>query len=347
VRAIESAIAWLKPARIEGWRLIEHLDENGAGRNFEAIKDPAAAPLWARFYDIATNQPLWSDMDGKPRLGMENAGWARHGYAWTGDWPQALIDKDYPAWKARLARTGPGPTAPPWQPRVRIALAGDSTVKDDGGWGFGFKKCLGKDVLCENFAQGEGGQSSKSFRDAGWWQKTLACKPDYILIQFGHNDGPGNGANRETDPATSYAENLERFVTEAREVGAKPVLVTSLARRTFQPDGKLRGELAPYAGAARKVAAEHDVPLVDLYARSLELVEKLGPTGVEPFEPVIPSKRAAAPADIDVPPPSARPRHDGTRLSARGSIEFGGIVAEELHRVLAGTGSCLLKSAGR
>jgi PelA/Pel-15E family pectate lyase len=347
VRAIESAVAWLESARIEGWRVVRRPEEKGETNHFDAIKDPTAGPLWGRFYDLATNQPIFSSLDSKPWLGMENIGRARGIYAWTGRWPQALLEKDYPAWKAKLTKTGPGPDVAPWQPRVRIALAGDSTVKDEGGWGFGFKKRLGTDVLCENFAQG--GQSSKSFRDSGWWQKTLASKPAYVLIQFGHNDGPGKGPNRETDPATTYPENLARFISEAREAGAKPILVTSLARRIFEKDGKLRGELAPYVEAARKVAAEQHVPLIDLYARSVELAEKLGPTGVEPFEPKIlpkppvePAATAAKapatpkpkPADIDIPAPSDKPRRDGTHLTARGSIEFGAMVAKELLRVL-------------
>ncbi|MEA3212905.1 MAG: hypothetical protein QOE70_5962 [Chthoniobacter sp.] len=361
VRAIESAIAWLESARIEGWRVVEHPDENGAGKNFEAINDPAAKPLWARFYDITTNQPLWSDMDSIPRLGIENVGWSRHGYAWTGDWAQALLDQDLPAWKTRLEKTGPGPAAPPsWEPKVRIALAGDSTVKDEGGWGFGFKKRLRAEALCENFAGG--GQSSKSFRETGQWKKVLAAKPGYVLIQFGHNDGPGKGPNRETDPATTYAENLTRFIAETREAGAKPILVTSLTRRIFRPDGKIRGELAPYAEAARRVALEQHVPLIDLYARSIELVEKLGPTGVDPFEPKIlpkpltepaantegdPAASKPAPTDIDLPAPSTTARHDGTHLTARGSLEFGRIVAEELARVAPETEAYLRKGPGQ
>ncbi len=353
VRAIEAAVAWFESARIEGWRVVRRPEGKGETNHFEATKDPTAGPLWARFYDLATNQPIFSGLDSKPWLGMENIGRARGIYAWTGRWAQALLEKDFPTWKAQLAKTGPGPATPAWQPKVRIALAGDSTVTDGGGWGFGFKKRLGADVLCENFAGG--GQSSKSFRDTGQWQKALAAKPAYVLIQFGHNDMPGKGPNRETDPATTYAENLARFVAEAREAGAQPILVTSLARRIFQPDGKLRGELAPYTEAARKVAAEQQVPLIDLYARSIELVEKLGPAGVDPFEPrILPKPRAepiAAPPsepataiatkpkadDIDLPAPSATPRRDGTHLNARGSIEFGAIVAEELRRVLPET----------
>lgn len=224
------------------------------------------------------------------------------------------------------------------QPTVRIALAGDSTVTDTAGWGTGFKKKLNAGAHCDNFAAG--GQSSKSFRDSGQWAKVLAAKPDYVLIQFGHNDMPGKGPKRETDPATTYAENLTRFVVEARAIGAKPILVTSLVRRIFERDGKLRGELAPYAAAARKVAAEQHVPLVDLFALSTALVEKLGPAGVAPFEPMVRRKPAAASAekskstDIDFPAQSTAPSRDGTHLNERGSIEFGAIVADEAARVV-------------
>ena len=234
-------------------------------------------------------------------------------------------------------------------PRVHLALAGDSTVTDTAGWGFGFKQQLAADVRCENFAQG--GQSSKSFRASGQWQKTLASQPAYVLIQFGHNDMPGKGPHRETDPATTYAENLTRFVAEARAAGARPILVTSLARRIFEEGGKLRGELAPYAAAARKVAAEQRVPLIDLYARSLALVEKLGLAGVETFEPKVvrqprPASAPPEPAGLDVAAPSHAPQRDGTHLNERGSLEFGRIVAEELARVLPETAPYFRKSAG-
>ena len=126
--------------------------------------------------------------------------------------------------------------------RTRVALAGDSTVTDKAGWGAAFAKLLGPNAECLNFAAG--GQSSKSFRDTGNWKKVLDSKPAYILIQFGHNDMPGKGPKRETDPATTFPQNLTRFIEEARSIGAKPILVTSLARRVFDQD-KIRGELKP------------------------------------------------------------------------------------------------------
>ena len=84
----------------------------------------------------------------------------------------------------------------------------------------------------------------------------------WVLIQFGHNDQPGK-PGRSTDLATEFPANLRRYVKEARAAGAKPVLITPLTRRMFK-NGELRDDLGPWADAAARVAAELDVPLVDL-----------------------------------------------------------------------------------
>src|SRR5580658_4558882 len=85
---------------------------------------------------------------------------------------------------------------------VRIVLAGDSTTAVGSGWGPGFMKCLGDDVQCINMARG--GRSSRSFIAEGRWKQCLDLKPDYVLIQFGHNDQPGHGPARESDPDVAY-----------------------------------------------------------------------------------------------------------------------------------------------
>src|SRR5215213_5819051 len=110
------------------------------------------------------------------------------------------------------------------QSKVRIVFAGDSTVTDGSGWGLGFARSMNDSAEVINLSRG--GRSSKSFRDEGWWRKVLDEKPDYVLIQFGHNDQPGKGPERETDPKTTFRENLVRNVDEARAIGAKPVLLT-------------------------------------------------------------------------------------------------------------------------
>src|SRR5580698_749057 len=109
--------------------------------------------------------------------------------------------------------------------KIRIVLVGDSTVNDEGGWGYGFKQYLTGNIECLNTAAN--GRSSKSFIAEGRWTNALALKGDYYLIQFGHNDEPGKGPDRETDPATTYPQNLIKYIDEARAIGAKPILVTS------------------------------------------------------------------------------------------------------------------------
>lgn len=180
---------------------------------------------------------------------------------------------------ASLAQAETATPAP--LPKIRIVLAGDSTVTDEVGWGKGFAARLRPEAECIN--ESIGGRSSKSFRDEGRWTKALAHKPDYILIQFGHNDRAGKGAHRETDPNTTYRENMARYVDEARAIGAKPILVTSICIRNFDKEGKFHEVpwLTEYVEVVRQVAAEKDVPLLDMQARTFEMYTKLGDKGSE------------------------------------------------------------------
>lgn len=208
------------------------------------------------------------------------------------------------------------PDKPP-ATRIKIVLVGDSTMSDRQGWGPGLKEMLTPDAELINTATG--GRSSKSYRDEGRWDKAIALKADYMLIQFGHNDQPGKGPERETDPNTTFRQNMKRYVEEARAAGTKPILVTSLARRSFTDDGKFKPDhLANYVEATRAVAAEMNVPLIDLYAKSIEVYESLGPEGVKSI----------------APPPASDGKPDRTHLNAEGSRLFGRFVAEQLRIVV-------------
>lgn len=198
---------------------------------------------------------------------------------------------------------------------VKIVLTGDSTVNDEGGWGTGFRAQFGADVEVVNLALN--GRSSKSFRDEGAWAPALTAKADYILIQFGHNDGPGKGADRETEPKTTYRANLLRYIEEARAAGAKPVLVTSIVRRVFTADGQIQADsLVPYVQEARLVAAEAHVPLMDMYALARAQSESLGPEKTAEMNAV-----------------TADGKPDTTHLGAVGRSAVGILVAKEFVRV--------------
>jgi pectinesterase len=204
--------------------------------------------------------------------------------------------------------------AAPVTAKVKIVLAGDSTVTDKAGWGLGFAELLGNDVELLNLSRG--GRSSRTFREDGLWAKCLETRADYVLVQFGHNDEPGT--NRSTDREKEFPKFMRQFVEETRAAGMKPVLVTPLVRRQFKEDGRIRSSLARHAEIVKQIAAEMNVPLVDLHDRSLAVCDALG--------------REVCVALMSQPKPNGD--HDGTHLTRAGSMIMGAIVADELKKAV-------------
>lgn len=198
---------------------------------------------------------------------------------------------------------------------IRIVLVGDSTVTDEAGWGAGFRQFATGDVEVINVSAG--GRSSKSFIDEGRWTEALGRKGQYYLIQFGHNDEPGKGPERETDPNTSFRTYLSRYVDEARAIGAKPILVTSLVRRIYNENGSIRTSQTPYVDAVRALAKEKNVPLVDLHAISKEDAEQTGD-------------------DVwaDLSPRDDKGQVDRTHLNGKGSAVVAQFVVDALREVV-------------
>ena len=203
---------------------------------------------------------------------------------------------------------------------VRIDLIGDSTQTDNAGYGRGFCANLTAKVDCVNMAKG--GASTGTFRQQGLWQRSLETKPDYMVIQFGHNDevDPKNPQPRQV-PLPDYIGNLKRFVTEARAAGITPVLCTPLTRRYFQADGKIHSDLTEYSEAMRGVAKEMRVPLIDLQADSIAYLDQIGEAEG--------NKLAITKKDTD-----GKTIFDKTHLDWAGSYVFGRIVAVDLGKAV-------------
>jgi lysophospholipase L1-like esterase len=176
------------------------------------------------------------------------------------------------------------------------------------GWGQFLQPHFKDGVSVVNCAVG--GRSSKSFRAEGRWRAVLEDRPEFVLIQFGHNDArldwPGAAA-----PDGEYRECLIHYVTTARESGITPILVTPVHMLTFDHSGEPSDPLCDYAATARGVAAEMNVQLVDLHASSGELFAELG------------RERSAALASG----PS-----DFVHFNARGANVVAELVASELRR---------------
>jgi lysophospholipase L1-like esterase len=223
---------------------------------------------------------------------------------------------------------------------VRIDLIGDSTQTDHAGYGRGFCANLTAQVDCVNMAKG--GASTRSFRAQGLWERSLETKPDYMLIQFGHNDvvfnrpsassgatAPGGprpngvplGGDRAlTDPG-DYEKNLRQYVTEARAAGIKPILVTPITRQYFEGDGKIHSDQTEHCVTMRKVAADMDVPLIELQNESIAYLESIGEEAGHKFE-------------ITKKDPTGATIYDKTHFNWAGSYVFGRMVAVDLGKAV-------------
>lgn len=105
IQAIESAIEWFNSSKITGIKVVELKDVKlPNGKDKIVVEDPDAPPIWARFYEIETNKPIFADRDGVKKYSLAEIGYERrNGYAWYGYWPAKLLEKDYPEWKKRLS----------------------------------------------------------------------------------------------------------------------------------------------------------------------------------------------------------------------------------------------------
>lgn len=212
---------------------------------------------------------------------------------------------------------------------LRIVLVGDSTMCDyasdrpDRGWGQ-FVAERFRPGTVEVFNHAKAGRSTKTFIAEGRWTKALADQPDYVFVQFGHNDSHAADKPEATDAATDYRDNLRRYIDEARAAGATPVLVTPMVRRNFKPDGTLDDILAPYAEAMKTVAAEKHATLIDLHASSRALVEPMGPEAAQRF---------------------ANKKADRTHFNERGARAMADLVFRELAAAAPKLGALLIVPA--
>jgi lysophospholipase L1-like esterase len=165
---------------------------------------------------------------------------------------------------------------------VTVYLIGDSTMAcytpeqfPLEGWGMPFANFFDSTVTVKNKAQG--GESTRTFIEENLWKAVLdSLRPgDYLLIQFGHNDEVPSKESYTTE--NDFKANLIRFITEARNKKANPVLITPVARRTFDDSGNIQDVHVAYSALVRFVAREYKVPFIDLNKKSQALLQKLGP----------------------------------------------------------------------
>lgn len=185
---------------------------------------------------------------------------------------------------------------------AKIHTIGDSTMADYDqaepdqkgmyGWGQVFGDYFSNGMTVKNW--GDRGESARSFYRKFWPKvRTEIKKGDYVLIQFGHND-------QKSVTTDVYREYLSRFICETRELGATPILVTSICRKLFEgtkisrlgriDNGKAHGvdennHTYDYPYHMKKVADSLKVECLDLTTACKEYMESWGPEGCKQFFP--------------------------------------------------------------
>jgi lysophospholipase L1-like esterase len=183
-----------------------------------------------------------------------------------------------------------------------IYLIGDSTVADYSleenyqtkrfplvGWGQVFQPFFQKDSLklVKNILgnakevkiddRAKGGRSTRTFFQEGRWAEVCKSlqKGDIVMMQFGHNDGAVEKTERYVD-IQGYKEFLRLFINQTREKGATPIVMTPVARNYPWKDGKLTNVHGEYPQAAKDVAKELNVKVIDLNELSMAFFSSKG-----------------------------------------------------------------------
>jgi len=103
IQSIKGAVEWLDNHRIKNTRWDVFVNKDGK-RDRRIVYDPATGDLWARFYDLETEEPFVCDRDGIKKKSLEEIGYERrNGYSWYTDAPQEVFDK-YPEWSKKYIK---------------------------------------------------------------------------------------------------------------------------------------------------------------------------------------------------------------------------------------------------
>ncbi|HEX8713643.1 MAG TPA: rhamnogalacturonan acetylesterase [Terracidiphilus sp.] len=204
-----------------------------------------------------------------------------------------------------------------------VYIAGDSTVVDQdkepwAAWGQILPAFFNDKIAIANDA--ESGETIASFVGEHRFDKifTTMRAGDYLMMQFAHNDQkPGRGFVSIPE----YKDLLRRYIKMSRDRGAHPILVTSMNRRDFTPDGKIIPTLAGYPDAMREVAREQKVSLIDLNAMSKTLFEAMGPEG---------TLKAFVHYPANTFPDQPKALADNTHFNSYGALELAKCIVESM-----------------
>jgi lysophospholipase L1-like esterase len=193
--------------------------------------------------------------------------------------------------------------------KKRVFIIGDSTVANGNdtivGWGRELPAFFDTSrVTIINKARG--GRSSRSFQNEGLWKEILPQlrKGDFVLMQFGHNDGAKpdaekfrgslRGTGDETLEVTmpdgsretvhTYGWYMKKYILDTKERGALPIVFSQIPRNEW-PGGKVERVAETYGKWSKEVAIQADAFFVDLNELVAKKYEGMGQAKVKTFFP--------------------------------------------------------------
>lgn len=201
------------------------------------------------------------------------------------------------------------------QEKPVLYIIGDSTVRNgdgsgrNGQWGWGSFIAPYFDTNRISVSnQAIGGRSSRTFITEGRWDRILTTlkKGDYVVMQFGHNDGSPlddtarargtiagigneskdiyNPIRKVNETVYTYGWYMRKYVKDALEKGAIPVICSPVPRDNWE-GGKVKRGSTSYGLWARQIAGETGVHFIDLNELIAVKYEELGEKKVKTFFP--------------------------------------------------------------
>ncbi|MGH9647711.1 MAG: rhamnogalacturonan acetylesterase [Bryobacteraceae bacterium] len=207
--------------------------------------------------------------------------------------------------------------------RPTLFVVGDSTASsgDRRGWGdpiAGYFNASKINVL----NRARAGRSARTFLNEGLWEKVLAemRSGDYLLIQFGHNDGgapdqppargdlPGIGDEAQsltmpddkTEVVRTFGWYIRKFVTDSEAKGAHAIVLSPTVRNIWKENKVERGTGSGRFGRwSQQVADLKNVPFLDATNIIADAYEKMGEEQVRPLFPIDHTHTSQTGADLN------------------------------------------------
>ncbi|RDB29027.1 Rhamnogalacturonan acetylesterase [Hypsizygus marmoreus] len=202
-----------------------------------------------------------------------------------------------------------------------VYLAGDSTMAKNGGgagWSDGWGQYLGQYLTIPVVNNAIAGRSSRSFTEEGRFTTIVNSVKtgDYVIIEFGHNDGTANpdngrqvavGDGYDTTATVTASDGtkilvhsfpyyIQNAINALKAKGAIPIVSSQTPNNTW-----VSGVIAAgprFVGYAQVSASRTSVTYVDHYAYVAQAYNKLGETATNTFFPMDHTHTSPAGANV-------------------------------------------------